>query len=664
MIVRHHVLATAGHVDHGKSALVRALTGIDPDRLPEEKSRGITIDLGFAHLRIEDDDPEPGRYELGIVDVPGHEDFVKNMVAGVGSVDLALLVVAADDGWMPQTEEHLQILEYLGVQRGVVALSKSDLAPDRTETLLTDIRRRLADTALASAPVVPCSAQTGAGLDSLRRALLEVLRQTPPPRDLGKPRLAIDRAFTLKGVGTVVTGTLSGGRLERGQTVLLQPVRRVARLRGLQSYHQELEQAEPGMRVALNLADIDLRSDRDPTGAARGLVVTSTKLGEAHATVDVLLWKSPRLAAQDHPAAKPLKDGSLVRVHHGTTHTPARIRLRNAAELAPGARVLAELRFGRPVFLFAGDRFILRDSGEQYTLAGGLVLDPDADRRRWRDESQGRLLEQRAEAPEDLPLWLRTEVQRRGAVRAGGLLLKSHFAQEATQAQIESMVAAGQLVRSGNLLFDPPWWQALLKSAREAIDFEHHAHPERPGLSLARLRVALKPALVEQGIFEAVVRTLCDEDFVQQAGAIGRRGHRQALPPHLEETGRKLRAMLLARPLDPPSRKELARRRDEFEALRFLIQNQEAVPVGPELVLSQGAYRRAVRVVRRVLKTQGRATVSELRQALGCTRRLMVPLLEQLDAQGITRREGDFRVPGPRFGADPPAEPEADPPPA
>src|SRR5688572_13488960 len=238
---RHYVVATAGHVDHGKSALIKALTGIDPDRLPEEKARGITIDLGFAHLDLDSETAgQPVRYHVGIVDVPGHEDFVKNMVAGVGSIDLALLVVAADDGWMPQTEEHLQILTYLGVAHGVVALTKIDLAASEAE-VVASVRERLKNSPLAAAPVVPTSVVSGRGLGELKSALSEVLSKTPPQRDVGKPRLAVDRAFVLKGIGTVVTGTLTGGQLHRGQAAVVQPAGKATRVRNVQTHSRDVE---------------------------------------------------------------------------------------------------------------------------------------------------------------------------------------------------------------------------------------------------------------------------------------------------------------------------------------------------------------------------------------------------------------------------------------
>src|SRR3989442_992711 len=304
---QHFIVATAGHVDHGKSALVKALTGIDPDRLPEEKARGITIDLGFAHLELPSTiHDQPSTFYVGLIDVPGHEDFVQNMIAGVGSIDLALFVVAADDGWMPQTEEHLQILTYLGVTRAVVALTKIDLASDQTARI-AETREKLGDSLFADAPVVPTSVVTGRGLDELKATLAQVLARAPPPRDIGKPRLPVDRVFTLRGIGTVVTGTLTGGEFRRGQAVVIQPLGKTARIRGLQNHNRDVEVGEPGTRAALNLPDVE--GSAAQTGIARGDVVTLSEFGKGSDTMDVLLEKSVRLVGGRTGAALPLKDG-------------------------------------------------------------------------------------------------------------------------------------------------------------------------------------------------------------------------------------------------------------------------------------------------------------------------------------------------------------------
>lgn len=646
MLVRHFILATAGHVDHGKSALVRALTGTDPDRLPEEKARGITIDLGFAHLDLPappGPGGEPARFSIGVVDVPGHEDFVKNMVAGVGSIDLALLVVAADDGWMPQTEEHLQILEYLGVRLSVVAVTKIDLAAGREAGVIAAARARLEGTPFAGAPLVPTSVVDGRGLDELKAALARALATAPAPPDLGKPRLSVDRAFTLKGVGTVVTGTLTGGTLRRGQPVVVQPGGQTARIRSLQSHNTELELALPGQRVALNLPDLAPRVEAGPAGVGRGDTITIASTGAASDTVDVLLTKSARLSGQKIPAARPLKDRSRVRVHFGSANAAVTVFLHGGGELAPGGRALAQLRFESPAYLFGGDRFIIRDWSEQATLAGGVVLDPDGNRKHWQHRTHVPLLAARAAAPQDVSVWVTSLLQRDGVVARAGLLARSRFSAAEIAAALDALAREGRIVLTGELAADAARWQAWLKRAAEAIDQAHRAHPEWPGLPLAELHGHLAAELALPGAFEALARALCQSGFVQTGTAIRRSLHRPVLPPRLQAAGEWLRRALAEKPLDPPSRKELVHDRTTREALKFLVDTGEAVEVGPELVLAASAYAEAVAKVKDLLRRRGPATVSDLRQALGCTRRIMVPLCEKLDREGITRREGDFR---------------------
>src|SRR5437588_1722721 len=297
MTEKHFILATAGHVDHGKSALVKALTGIDPDRLPEEKARQITIELGFAQLIL--DGPDEHRLHIDIVDVPGHEDFVRNMIAGVGSIDLALLVVAADDGWMPQTEEHLQILTYLGVRRAVIALTKIDLG--KIDNVRTQIRKQLRDTAFSHSRIIPTSVRTSEETKNLRNALAAELSTLQPQRDLGKPRLFIDRAFTLHGIGTVVTGTLTGGQIQRGQNVFIQPQNRSARIRSIQSHGRDLETARSGMRTAINLPDVAVGRN----GIERGDAITALEVSETTDSIAVLLERSPR-PNRNSSAARPI----------------------------------------------------------------------------------------------------------------------------------------------------------------------------------------------------------------------------------------------------------------------------------------------------------------------------------------------------------------------
>ena len=628
---QHFIVATAGHVDHGKSALVKALTGTDPDRLPEEKARGITIDLGFAHLELPASVPGSSFFLLGIVDVPGHEDFVKNMVAGVGSIDLALLVVAADDGWMPQTEEHLQILTYLGVNRGVVALTKIDLVQDERRAVAA-IHDKLCDTPFADAPVVPTSVVTGRGLDHLKAALARVLVETPSARDIGKPRLPVDRVFTLRGIGTVVTGTLTGGTLRCGQSVAIQPSGKVARIRNIQSHNRDVELGVPGTRTALNLPDIAASDD-----IRRGDVVTLAEFGGPSEILDVALEVSPR-------ANRPLRDSAQVRIHQGSANVCAKVVFFSCKELTPGKQALAQLRLEASVFVFAGDRFVLRDQAGQNTLAGGVVLDPDPSRKLFRSEARLSFLRQRAESPCEALSFVASQIARDRAVRQSQLLLKSKFSATDISNAVSRLAAEGNLVLAGDFAVDAARWQVLRGRAADAIEARHRAHPEQTGLSLSDLRTILKADLPFSGLFESLVGDLCRSEFVQVGNTIRRVTHRRALPPPLQAAAAKLRATLAAKPFDPPSRKQLAPDPVSQQALRFLIETGEAVEINAEVVLTEESLKRMTALIRQHIRDNGPATVSDLRRELTCSRRVIVPLLERLDRDGITLRNGDVRT--------------------
>lgn len=637
----HYILATAGHVDHGKSALVRALTGIDPDRLPEEKARGITIELGFAHLDL----PAPASthdgatYRVGIVDVPGHEDFVKNMVAGVGSIDLALLVVSAKDGWMPQTEEHLQILSYAGVTRGIIALTMADLV-ESIDPVATSVREKLRGTPLAEAPIVRTSVITGRGLDELESILAHELSLTPPQRDLGKPRLAVDRAFTLRGTGTIVTGTLTGGTLRRGQAATVEPGARPSRIRSVQSYNRDVEHASPGSRVALNLPD--LHAGESAHGAAsvgRGDVIVASGLGSTSDTIDVRLEMSARRAG-----AKPLKEGTHVRVHHGSGNFPGSVYLLGTSTLAPGQIVLAQIRFESPVFAFVGDRFIVRDWSEQKTLAGGIILDANASRRGFRSEQRRIFLQDRADHSSDAAVFVSTELARDDAAASSSLLLQSRLSQAEVDRALEILTSEQRIVLRGDWVADAAWWNALRRKSVDAIDAAHKSRPQEIGLPLTELRALLGKQGSRAEIFETLVEELCRDGCARAGVAIRRATHRPALPPHLQPAGARVRASLSGKPLEPPSRKELTPDALTQQALRFLLQSGEAIEIGEELVLQSDHYQRAIRMICEHIRGRGSASVSELRQVLNTSRRVMVPLLEKLDREGITLRQGDRRI--------------------
>jgi len=613
---RHFVIATAGHVDHGKSALVKALTGTDPDRLPEEKARKITIELGFAELNLTA--PNGQTIHAGIIDVPGHEDFIRNMIAGVGSIDLALFVVAADDGWMQQTEEHLQILMYLGVKRAVVALAKSDLK--EIDSVSDGIRNQMRETIFARSAIVPTSVRTGEGIESLKSAIASELAAMHPQRDFGKPRLFIDRAFTLRGIGTVVTGTLSGGSIRRSQDVVVQPGEISARVRSIQNHGRDIEVARPGMRTAVNLPDLSIGEN----GMQRGNLITVPGLGSPDATIDVFLERSSRLK-RNSPAARPIKNGSSIQVHFGTGRITAKITLLDKPALGAGENAIARLRLDSPILAFVGDRFVLRDSSGQNTIAGGTVLDPDADRANFRSSTRIQFLRAREIAPHDIDFCVRSEIALREFVLRKTLLNKSPFSDAEISEALARLQCAGEIVLCSEIVTDRKTWQHLRERAASLIDEAHKSNPERAGLDLNELRSTLR--VQESNVFEALIADLCVKDFVRKGSVVARISHRPLLPAELQAAERKIRESLSVKPFDPPPRREIEPDRRAQQVLRFLIDSGEVIEVGPDAVLLRDNVEHMKARITEFISKHGPATVSELRQALESSRRIMVPLL-------------------------------------
>ena len=630
MELSRFILATAGHVDHGKSALVRALTGIDPDRLPEEKLRGITIELGFAQLEFHTTD---ALLNVGIVDVPGHEDFVKNMVAGVGSIDLALLVVAADDGWMPQTEEHLQILIYLGVRRIVVALTKIDLA-DSADAAEENIRAQLRDTPFADAAIVRTSIINESGIEELKLQLAREFSALVPQRDIGKPRLAVDRAFTLRGIGTVVTGTLGGGILRRGQAVVVQPANIPARIRTIQSHDREVEEVGPGARTALSLPDLAVTRDGSTARVWRGDVIAFAEFGEANAIADVVLSRSPRLSGK----TRPLRHNAAVRVHHGSANFGAHVLFQSEEALFAGETAIAQMRFEAPVFMFAGDRFVVRDASEQRTLAGGIVLDPDPRVRNFRSAAQRQFLARRAQAPNNAAVFIETQVARDHAAKRKALLVKSSFSRD----EIAESIKHANLIERDEFLIAPTWWSEVLRHAEEMIDRDHVTHPNHAGLALSQLRDALMRDLPLPEMFGVLASELCQSGFVRSGETIARATHRPTLPLQLQSAARKIRDALSAK--KPPSSAELAPDATSQQALRFLRDRGELVELTGDVVLATEQFVKMRDAIVAFLSENNSGTASELREFLGTSRRVIIPFLERLDRDGVTRRIADNRV--------------------
>jgi selenocysteine-specific elongation factor len=610
-----HVVATAGHVDHGKSALILRLTGMDPDRLAEEKRRGLTIDLGFAWTTL------PSGREVGFVDVPGHERFIRNMLAGVGPVRLVLFVVASDEGWKPQSEEHLQIVDVLGADGAVVALTKSDLADAETlEARTNDVRRRLRGTRLEEAPLVPCSATTGEGLDDVRAALDAMLAGAPPPEREGRPRQFLDRAFTIKGAGTVVTGTLTGGPLSVGQEIEILPSGHRARIRGLQTHKRSLEVATPVSRVAVNLAGTP-RAELE-----RGDVLTLP--GQWRATSTFEGWIRP-VRGLGHA----LTSRGAFKLYAGSAERDARVRLYQVAELHAGQQAFVRVTLSRPVVLDVHDSFVLREAGRQETVAGGEVLDTEPPSRRGPDPVAR--LADRMEADRPTLAW--RLVADRGVVRASDVPIL-------TGASPAEALARGA-VRLGDWLAAPDVLNDVGAKLTAALADHHRQHPLRPGLDMgdARSMLAdLRPAFSDPDLADAFLAHLVTRGLVVRQATVLRLPSHSLSTAGREDADRLIEAVRTAEP-SPPSVKELVAAGFGAELIRAVSAEGRLIRVSPELVLTPEFVAKAEAIVRSNADPSG-ITVSTFREALGTSRKYALPVLEYFDARGLTRRQGDVRV--------------------
>jgi selenocysteine-specific elongation factor len=614
-----HVIGTAGHVDHGKSSLIERLTGIDPDRFAEEKRRGLTIDLGFAWLEL------PSGREIGIVDVPGHERFIKNMLAGAGGITICLFVVAANEGWMPQSAEHLCALEVLGVDRGVVALTKVDLVDDEERALaLDDVRERLAPSLLSGAPIVACSATTGEGLTELVAALDDVVGQTPPSPDHGRARLWVDRAFTVAGAGTVVTGTLEGGTLRTGEEVELlgaagvdRKARR-ARIRTIQSHKKQVTEIAPGNRTALNLVGLE------KTAATRGDAVVHPGRLSLTKRIDARV-RVVEEAIAGRPYRLTQKGAHLL--YSGSAESPVRIKLLSSAdELGPGDSAFVQVYLRDSLPLARGDRFVLRDAGRAVTFGGGTVLDPLPERARRNNPQLNALLELLDGADDSAAL--RAIVEHAGEISAIAAMQRSGAAE-----------ITPDIRRLGGLLVSAARYHELSATLQEVLSRHHSANPLEQGMPRERLRAALD---LDGPAFDALVDGI---DEVVDAGALIRlRSHAVALSPEQQRARDKLVQTIESAGFSPPQQDQLG---SDPALIRSLSESGELVRIGDFYLTARQASEARARV-RSYIEKDGPVTVAEIRDLLGTTRKYAVPVCEWLDATGATLRRGDTRVLGPR----------------
>jgi selenocysteine-specific elongation factor len=616
------VVATAGHVDHGKSTLILRLTGMDPDRLAEEKRRGLTIDLGFAWTTL------PSGREIGFVDVPGHERFVRNMLAGVGPIRLVLFVVAADEGWKPQSEEHLQIVDVLGVHGAVVAVTKRDAVDGSTlEGRMREVRSRLEGTRLAAAAVLACSASTGEGIDELIAALDQMVGAAPAPERDGRPRQFIDRVFTIKGAGTVVTGTLTGGPLASGQEAEVLPSGHRARIRGLQTHKRSLREARPVSRVAVNLAGTPKED------LTRGDVLTLPGQWRPTSRFEALVWTVRGL---DHP----LTSRGAYKLHVGSAERDIRIRFHtDDHRLTPTppeqhTRAFARIALNRPLVLDFRDAFVIREAGRRETVAGGRVLDVDPPSG-FPPERQRVLagLEEAVTRPEVAELF----VADRGALRFSTLMAVSG-------ATRDEVLQRGAL-RLGDWAVHPGLVEAARGRLETALAAHHATHPLSPGMELSDVRSVFAEhhtSLGDPSLSEAFVEHLV------ATGSIVREGTSIRLPTHRASTvGRedadRLVAAVSANELGPPTVRELIHSGFGPELIRAVCADGRLIRISADIVITPGLLATAEAIVREQASPPG-LTVSGFREELGTSRKYALPILEYFDARGVTRRQGDVRV--------------------
>ena len=663
---RMHVVGTAGHVDHGKSTLVRALTGIDPDRFEEEKRRGLTIDLGFAWRTL------PSGREIGIVDVPGHERFIRNMLAGAGGIDVALFVVAADEGWMPQSAEHLQILDFLDVRCGVVALTKSDSAGDLVEIVSEEVRERLSGSTLSGATIVPVSAITGDGLDELLAALDEAL---PPDRvrdydvtspsapvdlhavrpdglagpligtvrdresaaalgefreemrrslELGRPRLFVDRSFTITGAGAVVSGTLTGGRLRVSDTVTILPSHTRARVRSLQTHGRVVEVATPPCRVAVNLVGVDRHS------VQRGDVIVV----DEWITTDRFAARLRAGKSLRHP----LKERGAYELFVGSAQTRCRLKFLESDEpLTAGGATLAEVATDRPLPLVPGDRFVVRDAGRWETVAGGVVVDNDPPKLKRGDNTTLEALRAREGLTGvQLTTWL---IDKYRVIEGRRLEMLADLGPREFSDAIDR---AAEMYTSG-YVFAHGAFGELERRMQDALARFHAEHPLAPVMPIGQLMQILgieRDALDDLiGEWQEAYSLVVDGNTVRlpQSGA--------ALSTEQRATADKALRLLREKDATPAALSEVGL---TIELAKALEKRGELVFIAADIAYPTDVWADIEQRIVELISNAGPVTVSQVRGTLATTRKYAVPLLEKLDATGVTRRKGDVRELGPR----------------
>jgi len=632
--MKHLILGTAGHIDHGKTSLVRALTGIDTDRLKEEKERGITIELGFAHMEL------PGDIRFGIVDVPGHEKFVRTMVAGVGGMDLVMLVIAADEGVMPQTREHLEICQLLGVKKGLVALTKSDMVEaEWLEMVAEEVREYLTGSFLEGAPVVPVSSRTGDGLENLKACLSTLADQVEEKSADGPFRLPVDRVFTVSGFGTVVTGTLLSGEIRTGDEVELLPSGLDTRVRSVQTHGRKADLGSAGQRVAVNLQGVE---HGDIT---RGDVVVPRGAFRSTRAVDARLTFLPS-------APRELKHRATLRLHSATYEVSAQVILLDRDTLRPGESALVQLRLKNRVLLLPGDLFIVRSYSPEITVGGGLVLDPAPPRRRRRSAQALELLQSLEGGEDGERLRLLTQESLLSGITLEELVVRSGLSVKRTEAALTGLLSQGllvQMVREPRIFLARESVVALKSLLLAGLDGYLRDNPLKEGIGKEELKARI-PRRSDLRFFGPLLASLeKEEKAIVDRDLVKKPGWKAGGEPSGEDLLEKIETTLRDGGMEPPNLKEMGQRlglgeKELLDHLNLLVRTGRAIKVKSDIFYAPQPLAEIRERLLRHLEAKGEVTPPEFREITGLSRKFMMPLLEYFDQEKLTIRVGDKRL--------------------
>ncbi len=632
--MKHLILGTAGHIDHGKTSLVKALTGIDTDRLKEEKARGITIELGFAHLVL------PGGFELGIVDVPGHERFVRSMVAGVGGMDLVMLVIAADEGVMPQTREHLDICQLLGVKKGLVALTKIDMVdPDWLGLVTEEVRDYLDGSFLEAAPIMPVSSRSGEGLDRLKSELARLAGEAEEKKVDGPFRLPIDRVFTIAGFGTVVTGTLLSGEISVGDEVEVLPAAIPCRVRGVQTHGKKSDKGCAGQRVAVNLQGVE------HTDIFRGDIVVPRATYHPTRIVDVRLNYLPA-------APRELKHRSTLRLHSATYEVPAKVIMIDRDVLLPGESAYVQLRLAKPVLLLPGDPFVLRTYSPQATLAGGTILDPSPPRRRRRSSEALALLEAIETGEDTEKIRLMVAASLLSGLSLEEIVNRTGMSVKRIESSLTTLLSSGELVqvvKEPRIFLSRQAFSTLKARLQTELQAYLKVNPMKEGMGKEELKSRI-PKRSNLRFFTPCLLSLEKEGkAVAERDLVNLPGRKSGVAAEQIDLQAGVAKTLYSGGMEPPTIKEFCdalscKEKEVLEHLNFLVREGKAVKVKSDIFYAAEPFAAIREKLVAHLRKTGEITPPEFRELTGLSRKFMIPLLEYFDSEKLTIRVGDRRV--------------------